>query len=550
MSAASSTPFKFLRIAELRESTTNPRRHFDEKKLAELAENIRQHGVLVPLLVRGNVAFVGYEIIAGARRFRAAKLAGVAELPVRVVDMGDQQALEVQVIENLQREDVHPLEEAEGFERLLKMKGYTIALLAEKVGRDESYIYKRRQLAKLIEPLKQAFAEERITISHAVKLAALEAKDQQLAITDFLFDTEEGWDQDSGKRVKIADIVRSPSELDAWIKTEVLLDLARATFEKDDAKLLPKAGACTTCTKRTGANLALFDDTKKGDHCLDRSCFHQKQNAHLVQIEKHAKVSGRKLVRLSREYRKKDTVYGPNAKALKPTEFCDSKEEALHIDGPLVGKTVFICRDAKCKKHADRSGGSSSARAPKPFGELWADRKKKLDAKIDLEVRRELWRQIVADVPEEFNRPEMEIVARRLIECAGHDGRQALCGALVLEGEKRSHSYGGYDYKAPLLGYLERLADKQLPGFLMGLSLVGDLEVNSYGNREYKQLREAAELYEIDAKGIAKNVGEPLRTDFDKKKAKAAEANTKAKREQKRAKNVAAAKKPATKGAK
>ena len=70
--------FKSVRLAELRESPTNPRRHFDEKKLAELAENVKVHGVLVPLLVRGNVAFVGYEIIAGARRYRAAKSAGIA----------------------------------------------------------------------------------------------------------------------------------------------------------------------------------------------------------------------------------------------------------------------------------------------------------------------------------------------------------------------------------------------------------------------------------------------------------------------------------------
>src|SRR5579872_5003798 len=106
-----------IEVTRLRESKMNPRRHF--AGLDELTASVKQHGVLTPLLVRsvsdGNTTSTKYEIIAGARRYRAAKAAGIDSLPVRVLDLDDAQALEFQVIENLQREDVHPLDEALGY---------------------------------------------------------------------------------------------------------------------------------------------------------------------------------------------------------------------------------------------------------------------------------------------------------------------------------------------------------------------------------------------------------------------------------------------------
>src|SRR5262245_34941920 len=105
--------FRAVPVAQLFESKTNPRRHFDKEALAELAASLKTQGVLVPLLVRvvEQEGAHRYEIVAGARRYRAAKSADLAEVPVRVVDLNDDQVLEVQVIENLQREDVHELDE-------------------------------------------------------------------------------------------------------------------------------------------------------------------------------------------------------------------------------------------------------------------------------------------------------------------------------------------------------------------------------------------------------------------------------------------------------
>src|SRR5579859_661245 len=110
-------------LAKIRESKTNPRRVFDDTKLAELAENIRQHGVLQPILVRplpeGEVGM--YELVAGARRFRASKIAKCESIPATVRELTDAQALELQVIENVQRVDVHPLDEAQGYAALIQL---------------------------------------------------------------------------------------------------------------------------------------------------------------------------------------------------------------------------------------------------------------------------------------------------------------------------------------------------------------------------------------------------------------------------------------------
>ncbi len=131
-------------LAKIRESKTNPRRQFDESKLAELAENIRQHGVLQPILVRplpdGEAGT--YELVARARRLRASKIAKRESIPATVRELTDAQALELQVIENVQRVDVHPLDEAQGYAALIQLQPstYTVETIASRVGRSPAYV--------------------------------------------------------------------------------------------------------------------------------------------------------------------------------------------------------------------------------------------------------------------------------------------------------------------------------------------------------------------------------------------------------------------------
>ena len=136
--------YRSVPITALAESATNPRKRFDAKSLEELAASFKTQGILAPLLVR-ELEESKYEVVAGARRLRAAKLAELEKLPVRVVKLTDAEAIEAQCVENLQREDIHPLEEALGFKSLLELgePAYTIATIASRAGKSEAYVYGR-----------------------------------------------------------------------------------------------------------------------------------------------------------------------------------------------------------------------------------------------------------------------------------------------------------------------------------------------------------------------------------------------------------------------
>ena len=140
MNTNTATEYRNLPLAVLTESATNPRRIFEDSALKELAESIRSQGVLSPLLVRP-LTDQSFEIIAGARRYRAAQMAEAPTVPVRIVNLTDAEALEAQLIENLQRRDVHPLEEAQGFKALLNLEDpkYSIEQIAAKVGKNPAY---------------------------------------------------------------------------------------------------------------------------------------------------------------------------------------------------------------------------------------------------------------------------------------------------------------------------------------------------------------------------------------------------------------------------
>ncbi len=143
-----SSAFQYIAIDTIHESTTNPRRTFEESKLHELAESIRQHGLIQPITVRPN--HQGFEIVGGARRYRAAQLAELFSVPARIVDIGDAQAQEWQIVENSLRIDVHPYDEATGYRRLLDLPGYEVATIAERTGKSASHVYARLSLLQLI----------------------------------------------------------------------------------------------------------------------------------------------------------------------------------------------------------------------------------------------------------------------------------------------------------------------------------------------------------------------------------------------------------------
>src|SRR5205823_8805490 len=178
-----SSEYRDVPVAALTESASNPRKRFDESGLSELAASFKTQGVLAPLLVR-ELDDSKYEVVAGARRLRAARIAELENVPVRIVKLTDAEAIEAQCVENLQREDIHPLEEALGFKSLLEFgEPYNIAHIAARSGKSEAYIYGRLRLADLIPPVAEAFLKDKITIGHALLIAKLPASQQQEAFT-------------------------------------------------------------------------------------------------------------------------------------------------------------------------------------------------------------------------------------------------------------------------------------------------------------------------------------------------------------------------------
>ncbi len=163
-----------------------PRTHFDEAALESLAESIRSHGIVQPLLVRHKGD--GYELVAGERRWRAAKLAGITRVPVVVKEVPDESLLEIALIENIQRENLNPIEEAQAYKKLIETVGLTQESLASRVGRDRSYITNYLRLLKLTDDVQQLVKEGRLSTGHARALLALSHADLQRRIARQVID--------------------------------------------------------------------------------------------------------------------------------------------------------------------------------------------------------------------------------------------------------------------------------------------------------------------------------------------------------------------------
>ena len=165
-SADFSTPSSTLPLSQIESCQNQPRKSFDQEKLEELAESIRQHGVIQPLTVR-KLASGYYQIIAGERRWRAARLAGLEEIPAVVIEADDQKAMELAMIENLQREDLNPIEEAEGFRVLVETYGLTQEQAAERVGRSRSAVANALRLLDLNVSIQKLVEDGELSAGHA-----------------------------------------------------------------------------------------------------------------------------------------------------------------------------------------------------------------------------------------------------------------------------------------------------------------------------------------------------------------------------------------------
>jgi len=521
-----SSEFQYIAIDTIHESATNPRRTFDECKLCELAESIRTNGLIQPITLRPNAR--GFEIVAGARRFRAAQLAELFSLPARIVDINDAQALEWQLVENSQRVDVHPFEEAQGFQRLLDMPGYDVATLVEKSGKSAAHLYARLSLLQLVASIAEAFVAERITVSHANLLARLPQDVQANAY-------EQCWRKDwQDKEPHLL----PAKHLSAWIQTNLYLSLAEAPFDKEDTTLNPPAGACVTCARRSGFNTTLFSDVQ-GDHCLDAPCFHTKINAHidrevaahpgLIQIEngyRNPKEQRPGAVR-SGTFREVE-IDNSNLDA-EPVMPCEAAKPAIIVYGKRVGTTITVCTENNCPVHDPRAA-ARAAEHPAPVmapaseaetDEQVEERRQQYEAQQkahqqEEERRAEEHRQqqereekereaefakhdklrkkrettferIVAEAPPIFTAAQLRVILRALVNLDPYTFADDLAEGMADENDERSA-------EEVLLALIEGTGDEKLTSFAVRLALAGHRDIPRENELDFLKEAEAAFL--------------------------------------------------------
>jgi ParB family transcriptional regulator, chromosome partitioning protein len=421
--------FRALAIDQLRESPTNPRRTFDEAKLQELAQSIRAQGILVPLIVR-EIEDEMFEVVAGARRFRAAQQAELFTVPVRVVELTNAEALELQLIENAIREDVHPYEEAMAYKALLETSEppYDVASIALKTGRSVNHIYGRLRMAELIPEVAEVFQANQITAGHAVLIARLPQEQQQQALEAAF---REDW------RAKEKHVV-SVRELAQWIRENVMLTLVDAVFDREDADLVAAAGACTTCSKRTGANAALFDDfIPQDDRCLSASCFREKVDTHiarqkqntagLIQITRayYTNAKGEEQVLTRNEYTVIEPQKDRNGESAEQQEPCAKATSAIVVEGPgKRGEVVQVCADPECEVHGKPNHRAEQEAATRQRDEQW--KRQQHEREKNRENNRRLLDAVLEKVPKTLTRDDYAMLLFGAIDRLEYEDWEAI----------------------------------------------------------------------------------------------------------------------------
>ncbi len=197
-------------LEELRPNPYQPRKVFDEEALQDLADSIKEHGVFQPIIIKKSIK--GYEIIAGERRYRASKIAGLTKIPAIIRNFTDEQMMEIALLENLQRENLNAIEEAIAYKKMIQNLGITQEELAKKVGKSRSHVTNIIGLLRLPQEVQQLVADSKITMGHARALSKLESEEEMKALANKIIDehlpvrqTEEDLSSDKiEKKVKIS----------------------------------------------------------------------------------------------------------------------------------------------------------------------------------------------------------------------------------------------------------------------------------------------------------------------------------------------------------
>ena len=402
---ASQPDYRSIPRKDLRVSPTNPRRRINEQTIESLAESIRMQGVLEPLIVRK--AGEKYEIVCGERRYRAASVAKLKDMPCLVRELSDEQVLDIQIHENLHREDVHPMDEAYGYHFLKEKLDCNVKELSLRVGKPEGYVLNRLKLNLLIDKAQKDVDEEHLPLSYALEIAKYSPEIQEL-IYEEVYRKQGKYQGDDYVYVAVkGEMVQWKSFIE-WINTNVHRLLSKAPFDAKATNLREDGLACVKCPDRTGAAVSLFEPNQIGrkDACLNPACYKIKTQ-NFVQIRRrelaeiaHVKLSEVPIVR-SWCYSDDDEYFGSESATVigekrgQSAKICKKAVKGIDIESDNYGKTVHVClRSTQCKIHWPASKVLASGNSAKGVS---ADEAAAQHLETHRARREEIWNAKIAE---------------------------------------------------------------------------------------------------------------------------------------------------------
>jgi ParB/RepB/Spo0J family partition protein len=260
--AAEGTDFPQIPLKDIVVSPLNYRKYFDPKALEEFAVNLATYGVISPVMLRP-VPSGSYELIVGERRYRGALIAGLQAIPAIIKELSDELVNEIQLSENLQRENPHPFHEAQAVSRM-QQTGKSVEEIAARLGKSKTFVYSRIKLSGLIEPLQDIFLADKATIQEAYDVATLSPQSQYDFYEEYCTDWQDEDFEFPGK----------------YAVNRFRYDLTRAPFDTKDKKLVAEKGACTNCPLNSATLKTLFPDMAKEAVCSGAECYHNKCQAY------------------------------------------------------------------------------------------------------------------------------------------------------------------------------------------------------------------------------------------------------------------------------
>lgn len=544
------TEFIHISLGCLGRSPTNPRKSFPQDSLNSLADSIRQIGIIEPLVVRpwpeeqavpAGDFLPSYEIVAGERRYRAADIAGLEEVPCIVRQLTDHEVAAIQMIENLQREDIHPLEEAEGYRHMLDNLGYTVDGLAEALGKGKSrgYIYGRLKLLTLSPEVRDEFRNGTLDASTALLIARIPGTKLQQQAMEEILGKSPRWPYNQRQM--------SVREAQKHCRERYTLRLDTAPFALWKDSLIPTAGSCNDCPNRSGNALDLFPDIDNVDVCTDPDCFEAKKAAHLEILKRKHEEAGRKVIEAEEAAQLRnshgnykglvlldETNYSAGINPETDTYY--TNREILAKANPEAQATAVVETDGKGIKEAvDTTTMAEAFKAVglKPTGRPEFDRSKEEEKKARQEtafrqhLHERLRSRLASTQPDDdcgeyaFFKDELVAIAQTMWDRTGHDDLIPIA-KLWLPEDPTGPKIEIHERVRQVESTIHRLNVPDLGKMILDLAVAGQLKCHTYSIKSTPaRLNTLATLHGIDVEAERETFFAAEKPDKPSKKAKA-----------------------------